>query len=425
MIIVPIEENKTGLATATDAKFRAPDYSGSGLEALGAGLAQLGEGGRQLAGGIEERRRRAAEAIAAAMLDDRHQGNIDDAAVKQAYIDYSDRAHEALHGDDLNERDRRNIEATLSPALFGAQTVSDLNTASATDPAGDAPVGEDATSLPAPLQRLVVGDSPATMTQGEAGRPGLKPAPFTLGDVGSQSAGHIIEASFTPSLPITFDDHGKPVVGNDGKSFGQSAWEAFTGTPKPPASPPQSKPPTRKEIISSGGTAGKITIRSNPGANGQHPFNEDATASRAGELEPYILKASKKYHVDANLIRAIIYMETTHGWYDAPLRPFDLDKSILPMNINTNYWGTIWGTRAELRDPARNIDGGTRMLKAILTAMPHATVAKVATIYNDSNASMVNDYGARVDRIYRQRPWLVPLSPADPSYVIGTRSTLP
>jgi hypothetical protein len=99
-IIVPIEDNKIGLATATDAKFRAPDTSGSGLEALGAGLVQLGGGGQQLASGIEERRRRAAEAIAAAMVDDRHQANIDDAAVKQAYVDYSDLTHDALHGDD-------------------------------------------------------------------------------------------------------------------------------------------------------------------------------------------------------------------------------------------------------------------------------------------------------------------------------------
>jgi hypothetical protein len=33
MIIVPIDENHVRLASATDAKFRAPDYSGSGLEA--------------------------------------------------------------------------------------------------------------------------------------------------------------------------------------------------------------------------------------------------------------------------------------------------------------------------------------------------------------------------------------------------------
>lgn len=28
---------------------------------------------------------------------------------------------------------------------------------------------------------------------------------------------------------------------------------------------------------------------------------------------------SKTYAVNADLIRAIIYMESTHGWYDAPL----------------------------------------------------------------------------------------------------------
>ena len=99
-IIVPIEENREGIAGLTDARFRAPDYSGSGLGALGAGLAQVGDGGQQLASGIEERRRKAAAAIAAAMLDDRHQSNVDDAAVKKAYVDYSDLRHEALHGED-------------------------------------------------------------------------------------------------------------------------------------------------------------------------------------------------------------------------------------------------------------------------------------------------------------------------------------
>lgn len=43
-IIVPIEDNKVDLATATDTKFRAPDISGSGLEALGAGFVHLGAG---------------------------------------------------------------------------------------------------------------------------------------------------------------------------------------------------------------------------------------------------------------------------------------------------------------------------------------------------------------------------------------------
>jgi hypothetical protein len=99
MIIVPVEENEVGIAGLSDARFRAADYGGSGLEALGAGLVKLGDGGQQFAGSLEERRRRAAAAIAAAKLDDDHQRHIDDAAVKKAYVDYSDLTHEALHGD--------------------------------------------------------------------------------------------------------------------------------------------------------------------------------------------------------------------------------------------------------------------------------------------------------------------------------------
>ncbi|CAN5639015.1 hypothetical protein BH10PSE14_BH10PSE14_00160 [soil metagenome] len=100
MIIVPIEENHSGLASATDAKFRTPDMSGSGLEALGAGLAKLGDGGQQFATALDEKRRRelAAE-IAAAHLDDHHQRNLDDAAAKKAYVDYSDQSAAMLHGE--------------------------------------------------------------------------------------------------------------------------------------------------------------------------------------------------------------------------------------------------------------------------------------------------------------------------------------
>jgi hypothetical protein len=106
-IIVPIEENLEGIAGQTDAKFRAPDYSGSGLEALGAGLTKAGRGGEQFAAALDEKRRRElAAAVAAAKLDDDHRHNVDDAAVKKTYVDYSDRAHEALRGDDglFNQR---------------------------------------------------------------------------------------------------------------------------------------------------------------------------------------------------------------------------------------------------------------------------------------------------------------------------------
>jgi len=44
-IIVPIE-NEDGMAGLSDARFRAADHGGSGLSALGAGLATADDGGR-------------------------------------------------------------------------------------------------------------------------------------------------------------------------------------------------------------------------------------------------------------------------------------------------------------------------------------------------------------------------------------------
>lgn len=101
MIIVPIEEDHVALDSATNAKFRTPDYSGSGLEVLGAGLAGVGESRGQLAGTLDEQRRRElVAAIAATHLDETHARNIDDAAAKKAYVEYSDSAAQLLRGED-------------------------------------------------------------------------------------------------------------------------------------------------------------------------------------------------------------------------------------------------------------------------------------------------------------------------------------
>ena len=114
MIIVPIEENHEGIGGLTDKKFKAGDYSGSGLEVLGKGLATLGDGGQQLATALAEKKKRdlaatkldddqralVAAAIAAAKLDDNHQRNLDDAAAKNAYVGYSNQAASKLYGDD-------------------------------------------------------------------------------------------------------------------------------------------------------------------------------------------------------------------------------------------------------------------------------------------------------------------------------------
>jgi hypothetical protein len=129
-----------------------------------------------------------------------------------------------------------------------------------------------------------------------------------------------------------------------------------------------------------------------------------------------IEQVAKEEGIDSDLVRAIMFVETTHGQYG----PFGLlgdalnmSKSILPMNVNVQYWGDNFGSRAELNKPSDNIRAGARMLKNIVENFQSpASIAAIATLYNDSNATRVSDYGARVDSVYKTRPW-----EREPNYV--------
>ena len=58
MPTVPTEQNRVGVAGVTDAKLQPGDYSGTGLQALGAGMRQLGGTGATIAGEMQERQDR-------------------------------------------------------------------------------------------------------------------------------------------------------------------------------------------------------------------------------------------------------------------------------------------------------------------------------------------------------------------------------
>lgn len=181
--------------------------------------------------------------------------------------------------------------------------------------------------------------------------------------------------------------------------------------PRPRSGSTPSRLPTRKEIIASGTGRGQISIRDNPHANASAPIHEVHEFEQVTRNDSFIRRSAQRHGVDPDLVRAIAYVESTHGYYDAFLSPFDANKSILPMNVNTAYWGNAWGSRESLRDPAKNIEAGTRILRSIQLAMPSASVAKIATIYNDSNAVMVNSYGARVQAVYRAKLWQQKVQP--------------
>ncbi|WCM26992.1 hypothetical protein NDN01_23905 [Sphingomonas sp. QA11] len=58
MPTVPREQNRVGIVDVTNAKLQPGDYSGTGLQALGAGMQQLGGTGARIAGEVQERQAR-------------------------------------------------------------------------------------------------------------------------------------------------------------------------------------------------------------------------------------------------------------------------------------------------------------------------------------------------------------------------------
>lgn len=107
--------------------------------------------------------------------------------------------------------------------------------------------------------------------------------------------------------------------------------------------------------------------------------------------------------VNADLIKAIIYVETTQGYYDA-IHPWN--KSIRPMNIQTEYWKELGYSREQLITPRLNIRAGIELVKRIKSLAPNASISEIATLYNGLDAKRINDYGARVARVMKEKPWI-------------------
>jgi RHS repeat-associated protein len=163
---------------------------------------------------------------------------------------------------------------------------------------------------------------------------------------------------------------------------------------------------SRKTIIKDYYYGAGWSLNLNYSANGSKPWNEFHTQSTVNDYGTAISIAAGRYAINPNLIKAIMYMETTHGWYDTPLSWFNANKSILPMNINIAYWGNTFGSRAILEDPEKNIMQGAKMIHRIQINMREPySIRQFATLYNNINATKVNDYGARVENIYYEQTW--------------------
>ncbi|GAB6260418.1 hypothetical protein PSSHI_06610 [Photobacterium sp. R1] len=193
-------------------------------------------------------------------------------------------------------------------------------------------------------------------------------------------------------------------------------------TPKPPLkisvdnSPPiiNMSKDRQKSIIEN--TPAIFEIKSNPNADGSKPLTEISILNPIDTGEVYN-KIGNKYGVDPDWLKAIAYLENTHGPYDAI--PFaQLANEVLrgqppsyrPMNVQYDTWKPIadelgfseWQVQYRVEC---NVEIAALIIKRISDRIIDPTLEKVATIYNFAGAENVRDYGARVQKIYEERLW--------------------
>lgn len=79
-------------------------------------------------------------------------------------------------------------------------------------------------------------------------------------------------------------------------------------------------------------------VSRNPDADDSTPLRELRPMSTVSKYKAIIEAEALALGLDSDLIKAVMYMETTHGYYDKLIELFDKNKSILPMNVRSDHW---------------------------------------------------------------------------------------
>jgi len=167
------------------------------------------------------------------------------------------------------------------------------------------------------------------------------------------------------------------------------------------AHPTLNKQSQRKQAIINNDKA-VFVVADNMGADASEVFFELCSAHTVKQFSSIIRIEAYKHDVDTNLIKAIMFMETSHGWYDK-INPWR--ETILPMNVHYKFWENLGVTKEKLLKPEFNIHIGALILKRIQDRIKDPKIAKIASIYNFTGSEVISDYGARVAMIYREKAW--------------------
>ena len=152
----------------------------------------------------------------------------------------------------------------------------------------------------------------------------------------------------------------------------------------------------------------RFEIRENPNADPNygawraiHSLGVDAVQQHEGTIE----RLARAQGVDPDLVKAIMYVENAHGAYGHPLEALGLAESLFPMNIRPDPWAAMQDPPADLSDPEVNIRIAVTLIRRITERIDDPTPAKVASIWNFTGREAVNEFGARVQDVYRRQLW--------------------
>jgi soluble lytic murein transglycosylase-like protein len=118
-----------------------------------------------------------------------------------------------------------------------------------------------------------------------------------------------------------------------------------------------------------------------------------------------IKREAESRGLDPDLVRAIMYMETSRGHYGTIPEFFGLASSYQPMNIRPDPWQHLGVSSEKIKNnPSENVKVGAELLARIRDRLPNPTPDRIATLYNSLAKDSVTDYGARVARLMEEIP---------------------
>lgn len=208
---------------------------------------------------------------------------------------------------------------------------------------------------------------------------------------------------------------------------------------------------TRRQSLI-GNSPALFPIEANPKADGSAPSHRwsGLGAKLVKKHDQVIEEEAAREGVDPDLLRAIMYVEVSQGYYGYPpekrewidahlpepmmnlMQPaLDLvlpqADSILPMNVKRSLWGGLLNdgetysrryveagrdkgvvidqARDVFDDPRLNIRAGAILLKRIQDRLADPSIRNIATLYNGLGQRAVTNYGAQVERAYQSREW--------------------